>query len=97
LLWVIVVKTRVHVIVSGLVQGIGFRSSVRNEAAMTGVKGYVKNRNDGKVEAVFEGEESNVLNMAEFCRHGPSGASVDDVEVNMEEYTGEFNSFDIRY
>ncbi|MCK4714060.1 MAG: acylphosphatase [Candidatus Aenigmarchaeota archaeon] len=90
-------KVRAHVIVSGIVQGIGFRASIRNEASMTGVKGYVKNVHGGKVEAVFEGEQTNVLNMIEFCRHGMPGASVDDVEVKMEEYTGEFGSFEIRY
>jgi acylphosphatase len=90
-------KARAHVIVSGIVQGIGFRASVRNEAATTGVTGYVKNRAEGKVEAVFEGERTGVIGMVQFCRRGPPGASVDDVDVRMKEYTGEFGSFEVRY
>ncbi len=90
-------KVRARVLVSGSVQGVGFRASVRNEAQMTGVRGYIRNRSDGKVEAVFEGEQTNVLNMVEFCRKGPPGSGVDGAEVRMEEYDGEFGSFEVRY
>jgi len=90
-------KVRVHVIVSGVVQGIGFRASVRNEASMAGVNGYVRNLSDGRVEAVFEGERTDVQNMIEYCEHGPSGAEVDDVEVKKEEFRNEFGSFSVRY
>ena len=90
-------KVRVRVIISGMVQGVGFRSSIRNEAQMTGVKGYVKNRTDGKVEAVFEGENTDVINMVEFCRRGVPGAEVDDIDVRKESFSEEFSSFEIRY
>lgn len=90
-------NVRVHVVISGMVQGVGFRASVRNEAQMTGVKGYVKNRTDGKVEAVFEGENTDVLNMVEFCRRGVRGAGVDDMELKTEKHENEFSTFEIRY
>jgi acylphosphatase len=61
------------------------------------VTGWVKNRRDGRVEAVFEGEREEIEKMVEFCRRGPSGARVTDVEVRWETSTGEFDEFNIRY
>jgi acylphosphatase len=52
---------------------------------------------DGRVEAVFEGEETSVKRLVEFCRRGPLGARVTAVDVFWENYTGEFNRFEIRY
>jgi len=59
--------------------------------------GWIRNRWDGQVEAVFEGEEEDVLKMIEWCHKGPPGALVEDVKVRWEEYKGEFNTFFIRY
>ena len=61
------------------------------------VKGWVRNLKNGKVEAVLEGEEMSVNEVIEWCHVGPSGAHVDDVQVEFEDYKGEFNSFDILY
>jgi acylphosphatase len=88
---------RAHVLVGGSVQGVFFRSETSYEAERRGVKGWVRNLPDGKVEAIFEGEEKSVKELVEFCRQGPHGAKVAKVDVTWENYTGEFGSFEIRY
>jgi len=90
-------KVRAHVFVSGMVQGVFFRSETQYEAKKRGVKGWVRNLPDGRVEAVFEGEEEKVKELINFCKHGPPGARVTSVEVRWENYTGEFKNFEIRY
>ena len=90
-------KVRAHVFISGRVQGIFFRSETRNEAKKHGVSGWVRNLPDGKVEAVFEGEEKSVKELVEFCRRGPPGARVTGVDIIWENYTGEFGNFEVRY
>ena len=89
-------KGRAHVSVSGRVQGVNFREYTRRQAVRRGVTGWVRNLPDGRVEAIFEGEESDLRSLVEWCRQGPPAASVDRVEVNWEPHTGEFDSFDIR-
>lgn len=86
-----------HVRVSGRVQGVFFRASTRDEARRLGLTGWVRNLSDGRVEAVFEGEEERVKEMVEWCHHGPSYASVSDVEVEFSPAVGEFRDFEIRY
>ena len=88
---------RVHVYVSGRVQGVFFRSEVQDEALKRGLTGWVRNLPDRRVEAVIEGERNNVDKLVEFCRRGPPGARVAKVELAMESYTGEFQGFKIRY
>jgi len=90
-------KVRAHVFVSGMVQGVFFRSETRHEANRRKVTGWVRNLRDGRVEAVFEGEKDAVEKLIEFCRTGPPGARVTKVEVSWEEYTGEFKGFLMRY
>jgi len=90
-------EVRAHVFVSGRVQGIFFRSETRFEAKKRGVNGWVRNLPDDRVEAVFEGERENVEKLVEFCRQGPPGARVRGVEAAWEQYTGEFEDFEIRY
>ncbi len=87
------VKARAHVFVSGRVQGVFFRQKTKQQAQSLGVKGWVRNLPDGRVEAVFEGEEDAVKALVEYCHHGPSYSRVENVEVNYESYSGEFIGF----
>jgi acylphosphatase len=80
---------RKRVVVSGRVQGVFFRDSCQREAAGRSVTGSVRNRRDGAVEAVFEAEADAVEQMVAWCRHGPSGARVDRVEVTDEPPQGD--------
>ena len=88
---------RAHVIVHGLVQGVWFRQSTKDEATRIGVGGWVMNAPDGTVEAVFEGSKKPVEEIVGWCHRGPSGARVSRVEVSWEPFTGEFSSFNVRY
>jgi acylphosphatase len=71
------------------VQGVFFRVETRDRARSLGLAGWVRNCPDGTVEAVFEGESERVRSMVDWCRRGPSGASVDGVDVKWEEPEGE--------
>jgi len=71
------------------VQGVFFRAEARARAESLGVAGWIRNADDGSVEAVFEGEDEQVSSLVEWCRHGPAGAGVDEVEVVQEEPAGE--------
>jgi len=88
---------RAHVFVSGRVQGVFFRAETQNKATSLNLTGWVRNILDGRVEAVFEGEEKNINLMIDWCRKGPSFASVINVEVIDEPYQGEFQDFSIKY
>ncbi|MEM2210214.1 MAG: acylphosphatase [Nitrososphaerales archaeon] len=90
-------KVRAHVYVSGLVQGVFFRSNTRKQALKRGVCGWVKNLPDGRVEAIFEGDENMVKEMIEWCKIGPPGAEVSNVEVHWEDYRNEYDTFEILY
>lgn len=81
-------RVRCRVVVSGRVQGVFFRAATRDEAQVHGVSGWVRNRSDGTVEAVFEGEPGAVAACVAFCRSGPPHAVVADVEVHDEEPQG---------
>lgn len=83
------VHMRRRVIVDGRVQGVFFRDSCQRMAASAGVSGWVRNRNDGRVEAAFEGEPEAVERMVAWCRQGPRGAAVTNIEVIEEEPSGE--------
>ena len=86
---------RRRVIVHGQVQGVFFRDSTRRIARQHGVAGWVSNRWDGTVEAVFEGGEDAVERLVEFCRSGPRGAAVDRLEVSDEDPEG-LAGFEVR-
>ena len=81
--------------VSGRVQGVFFRNTTRRRAEAAGVAGWVGNRADGAVEAVFEGDPAAVEEMVEFCRRGPSRAEVASVEVEEEQPEG-LSGFEVR-
>jgi acylphosphatase len=80
---------RVHVEVTGRVQGVFYRASCVERARALELTGWVRNALDGRVEAEFEGPTDRVQAMIEWCRHGPSGARVDDVSVREEPPTGD--------
>jgi acylphosphatase len=86
---------RRRVVVRGRVQGVFFRDSARREARSRGVAGWVGNRGDGAVEAVFEGAPADVESLVDFCRRGPRGADVARVETSEEEPEG-LTGFDVR-
>ena len=69
-----------HVMVHGRVQGVGFRAFVEHEAEKRGIEGWVRNRRDGSVEALFAGEAAIVADVIEACRRGPMGARVDALD-----------------
>ncbi|HSV50335.1 MAG TPA: acylphosphatase [Candidatus Acidoferrales bacterium] len=89
------VKTRAHVYVTGRVQGVFFRQNTKRQAQSKGVLGWVRNLEDGRVEAVFEGDEEAVKMVVEFCKVGPKAAQVTDVKVDWEPYREEFQTFSI--
>jgi acylphosphatase len=86
---------RRRVVVSGRVQGVFFRDSTRREAVRRGVAGWVRNRPDGAVEAVFEGPLEAVEALVAFSSQGPRGAEVDDVTTSEEELEG-LQGFEVR-
>ena len=90
-------NVRTHVFVSGRVQGVFFRSETKRKADAHGVKGWVSNLPDFRVEAVFEGEEEAVKALVEFCKRGPSGGMVTNVDLTWEDFTGEFVGFKIKH
>ena len=77
-------RTRVHVFVSGDVQGLGFRQAIADKANEQGVTGWVRNLRDGRVEAVLEGPRDEVYRVVGLCRAGPKGARVSGVQVDRE-------------
>ena len=90
-------KVRAQIFVSGKVQGIFFRDNTRKRAEELGVYGWVRNLPDGRVEAVFEGEKEKVEEMIEWAKKGPEFAKVNGIEVEWQEYKGEFKNFEIRH
>ena len=89
-------KERVHATVSGRVQGVSFRDSTRQEAEKLGLTGWVRNTEDGNVEAIFEGDPDVVSRMVEWCKSGPSSADVEDVSIEKETPSGDPPSFEVR-
>jgi acylphosphatase len=84
---------RVHLFVSGFVQGVFFRANTASVARSLGLTGWVKNLSDGRVEVVAEGLSSRISELIAWCHEGPSAASVDDVEVIWEDPSGTYTSF----
>lgn len=88
---------RVRVLISGRVQGVFFRAYTKEEAKRLGLKGWVKNLPDGRVEALFEGEDEAVEKMIKWCHRGSPASKVEKVEVFEEPYLGEYEGFSIKY
>jgi acylphosphatase len=89
-------KTCAHLVISGRVQGVGFRASTAEEAERLGLVGWVRNLPDGRVEAAVEGERAQAEAFVAWCRVGPRLAHVEQVEVTWEKARGNFAGFDIR-
>lgn len=87
---------RAHVLVSGIVHGVGYRFSTLNKAEKLGLSGWVKNLPDGRVEAMFEGPQLAVEEMVRWCHQGPRSAIVQGMTVQYEEATG-LEGFQIHY
>ncbi len=88
---------RVHLLVSGHVQGVFYRASAQRQAAALGLRGWVRNLADGRVEAVAEGPVAAVRQLVAWSRTGPPNAYVTAVEVTEQPPTGEFTGFAVRY
>jgi acylphosphatase len=86
----------VHVLVSGRVQGVGYRASTWDMAQLLKLNGWVRNLRDGRVEAVFEGSKPQVEEMLRWCHQGPPAAVVKSVEVEYEQPQG-LQSFEVSY
>ncbi|MCL5961548.1 MAG: acylphosphatase [Chloroflexi bacterium] len=88
-------RIRAHLLISGLVQGVYFRDTLRQLASQKHVSGWVRNLADGRVEAILEGEQSDVDRLVEWSKQGPPDALVDYVEIRLSDPSGEFGSFHI--
>ncbi|MHB0885982.1 MAG: acylphosphatase [Bacillota bacterium] len=87
--------TRVRLVIAGHVQGVSFRYYARRTAASLGVTGWVRNLQNGRVEAVAEGEPDAVQAFVDWCHRGPPAARVTSVETSPESCTGEFAGFNV--
>ena len=90
-------KARFRIFVSGRVQGVFFRENTKKKAKELGIKGWVRNLADGRVEAVFEGDKDKIDKMISWARSGPLFAKVEKLEIAPEECQGEFEKFEIKY
>jgi acylphosphatase len=88
---------RIHVYISGIVQGVFFRAATRRAAADFNLTGWVRNMDNGRVEAVLEGEDVEVDKMIAWCKVGPPAARVEKVVTAEEHYTGGFQDFSIKH
>jgi acylphosphatase len=88
---------RIHIYVSGLVQGVYFRHNAFIQAEGLGLKGWARNLTDGRVEIICEGSNESVDKMAAWCRVGPRGACVNGLDIQQEEFKNEFKNFQILY
>ncbi len=90
-------NVRAHVIISGRVQGVFFRAETQKAAGRIGVTGWVRNRPDGTVEAVFEGDASRVDEVLDWCWNGSPMSKVSEVQVAWETFAGEYDTFSVTY
>ncbi|MDD4237785.1 MAG: acylphosphatase [Desulfotomaculaceae bacterium] len=88
-------RVRAHLIITGVVQGVYYRVTARQEARALGINGWVKNRPDGAVEAVIEGNREKVVKFIDWSRQGPSASQVSGVQVEWGDFKGEYQGFSI--
>ncbi|WP_020401856.1 acylphosphatase [Gracilimonas tropica] len=86
-----------HIWITGRVQGVGFRHFTRKNAESLGVLGWVRNLPDGKVEAVFEGDEDQIDELIDRCKKGPPAAYVKEIKVEEPKEKGAFTDFQVRF
>jgi acylphosphatase len=90
-------KGRLRLKIHGYVQGVFYRASTRDMAVRLGLKGRVRNLSNGNVEATFEGPVDKLYQALDWCNEGPPGARVTRIDEKWQDYTGEFESFDVDY
>ena len=88
---------RVRLFVTGRVQGVFFRQSLKAKSIQNDVFGWVKNLQDGRVECLLEGNEKNISILVEWANSGPANAIVENIEVHNEKFDNEFTKFDVLY
>jgi len=90
-------KIRVHLFISGIVQGVNFRYYTRETARRLNITGVVRNLPDGRVETIAEGDEEAIEKFIEWCKKGPPSARVEKVEIKRSNFVGDFKDFKIDY
>lgn len=88
---------RAHLFIEGVVQGVFYRSFTRSVAQSLGLRGWVRNLYDGRVEALLEGKKESIQRAIQECYSGPLGAKVTNIEVKWEEFKGDLQGFAVRY
>ena len=88
-------QVRAHIFISGDVQGVFFRRTAKAQAEKLGVVGWIRNRNDGSVEVVAQGEKDKVDKFIEWCKKGPPFAKVENMEVEWRKNIEDFEEFEI--
>ena len=90
-------QQRVHILISGKVQGVFFRQALKVVAKKNNVTGWVRNLTDKRVEATLEGDNKYVNLVIEWAKIGPANSHVDNIEINNEEFKNEFSTFEVLY
>ena len=90
-------KQRVHIFISGKVQGVFFRQALKVIAKKNNVVGWVRNLPDKRVEAILEGDSKSVNLVVEWAKIGPANSHVDDIQISNEEFKNEFSTFEVLY
>ena len=90
-------QQRVHILISGKVQGVFFRQALKVVAKKNNVVGWVRNLTDKRVEAILEGDSKSVNSVIKWTRVGPANSRVDDIQVSNEEFRNEFSTFEVLY
>ena len=90
-------QQRVHLLVSGRVQGVFFRQALKVIAKKNNILGWVRNLADKRVEAILEGDSKSVKSVIEWIKIGPANSRVDDIEISNEEFKNEFSAFEVLY
>ena len=88
---------RVRLFVTGRVQGVFFRQSLKSKSIQNNIFGWVKNLEDGRVECILEGSEENISVLVKWSHSGPANAIVENVEIHDEKFDNEFTKFDVLY